>query len=50
MTRISKNLLAQRVDDLLVLMDSSAGAEIVYTPEERQRLLEAIRRLFEVTS
>jgi hypothetical protein len=46
-TRISKNLLVQRVDDRLVLMDSSAGAEIVYTPEERRRLVEAIQRLFE---
>ncbi len=47
MTRISKHLRAKRVDDRLVLLDESAGVEIVYTPEERRRLVEAIKRLFE---
>jgi hypothetical protein len=46
MTRISDRLLVQRVDDLLVIMDQSSGAEIVFDPKIRGRLVETIPVLF----
>jgi len=45
-TRLSDRLVVQRVDDLLVVMDEQAGAEIVFDPQMRERLVETIDLLF----
>lgn len=45
MTRISDSLLVQRVDDLLVILDESTGAEITVPVELGNRLTVAINYL-----
>ena len=44
--RISEKLLVQRVDDQLVLMDESAGAEVVFDGYEVTSLVAAIAMLW----
>lgn len=46
MTRLSDRLLVQRVDDALVVRDESVGAEVLFDPEMRGRLVETIAHLF----
>ena len=46
MTRLNDRLVVQRVDDRLVIVDQSTGAEIVFDEQMRVRLTETVAVLF----